>query len=680
LNRPYFCNIFFFIVLLASVVSAQDFFLEDDLDTIPILPDTQKTSFQVATELYNMERYWDALNIFKEINEIPRRSNRYYTASTLMLIKTYLRLGDIENCMVFGKRFENYYANSEYYDDVLYTLGEAYFRNGEYENALQYYLKVMQNTRDGRLLRKSRQTVEVITDVFMSLEQIQNLRGSLGEYFGRTYIGLKLVEKYHSQGDLRSAIREMRQIRPTILGSFLNNEFERTRDILASSPDSKVYIGVVLPLTGPDASIGTRILNGLRFALQRYKEESGSLISAIVIDNHGEVVKSIKQMEYLARNPRVVAILGPVSSENAVPMAVLANREKIPMITPTATYSGLSDLGPYVFQANVDYTNLGRYLGEYARTALNIKTVASLSPADSYGKEMTDAFCSEIDELGGRVISQQWYTDAPQELKYQFSNIRQLGLDLMRDRLEERKTRMIEKLRKMALNDSTWRSDSLYLLTRDKDCRLFRNGITSNISYRRALICTGLMDSTEFIMPKKDSVEFRINSIDGLLLPSRASDVELIAPQIAYYNLNTVILGNANWKDLSILRKQRGYLNRLTFVSDYYIDEKSEIYTRFEKEYSAKVGYPPDRLDLYGYDTMYALLSVFKPGEISREQIRKNLSSMEVYNGICRNISFVGNRPRVNSCAYILSFENNEIRCVARIENGNLIILAGNSG
>jgi hypothetical protein len=46
---------------------------------------------------------------------------------------------------------------------------------------------------------------------------------------------------------------------------------------------------------------------------------------------------------------------------------------------------------------------------------------------------------------------------------------------------------------------------------------------------------------------------------------------------------------------------------------------------------------------------------------------------MPKYNGICRNISFRGNRPRVNSCAFIMKFENGHAVPIAAIENGDLV-------
>jgi len=664
-----------FLLLSSIALGQEDFIFEPEIDTIAIIQDTQPATFQAGIELYNLERYWDALKVFQDLHDMPRRENRFYTISTLMLTKTYLRLGDIDNSLRLGNQFVRYYSSSAYFDDVLYTMAEASYRKGDYQQAIRYYLEVIKKAQDQRLQKKSEDTIEIITEIFLTSEDLVMLRQDLPDYFDRTFLSLKLVEKYHREGQSRLAHRELRQLRPVISGSYLRREYEQTSSYLQSSPAMDVFIGVILPLTGPRAEVGKQLLNGLRHALYRYRKSSNISVSAIVLDNHGDPVKSIKQVEYLVKNPRVVAIFGPVTSENAIPMAALANREKIPMITPTATHSELSDLGAYVFQANLDYTNLGRFLGMFSRCILGIETVATLAPADPYGKEVTDAFCGLIDEKGGSVTTQQWYLNAPQELKHQFSSIRKIGLELMREQLNSRKRNMYSRLGEWVKTDSTWRSDSLYLLVRPHDCQLYSGDSVVHLNPEEALVYTGLMDSAEFKIPRKDSLEFKITSIHGLMLPSRTEDVRLIAPQIAYYNLTTTVLGSANWMDLSLLRKHRSYLDSLTMVSDYYIDEESPRYKHFVQEYAARYGYLPTRFDLYGYDTMAALLGVLQSEKTSREAIHKGLKNMPIYRGICRHISFRGNRPRVNSCAFILSFIDNEIRPVARIENGNLIVL-----
>jgi len=420
------------------------------------------------------------------------------------------------------------------------------------------------------------------------------------------------------------------------------------------------------------APIGNSILNGVRYAVNQFRANNDIDVTAIAIDNRGEVVESIKKVEYLCNNPKIKAIFGPVTSENTIAVAAVANQRKVPQISPTATSSEISTLGPYIFQANVDFENLGRFLGEYANSVSKVMTVASISPADEFGKEITDAFCRTIDERGGHIVSQQWYHGAPEELKYQFSDIRMAGLNIIHKKLEEKIEAGKQKLLEYTISDSLWLTDSIYVDIYGDQYRIFKTDSVYIVNLKKALILTGIMDSTEFMIPKEDSLEFRITSIDGLFVPAYASDLKMLIPQLEYYNLSAEIFGSANWNDPEMLKKHPVIARQLTFISDYYIDKESRFYKNFERNYSRLIGSPPGRFDLYGYDTMRALLSVFYNSDNSRETIRKRLAQMPTYRGICRNISFRGNRPRVNSCAFIIKIEGDRAKPVAAIENGDL--------
>jgi len=299
-------------------------------------------------------------------------------------------------------------------------------------------------------------------------------------------------------------------------------------------------------------------------------------------------------------------------------------------------------------------------------------TVASISPADEFGKEMTDAFCRTVDELSGHVVSQQWYHGDPEELKHQFSGIRLAGLEIIHKILEEKIEAGKQKLLEYTVSDSLWLSDSIYVDIYGDQYRIFKKDSVYIADLKQALVLTGIMDSTEFLIPKEDSLEFRITSIDGLLVPAYASDLKMLIPQLEYYNLSAKIFGSANWNNPEMLKKYPMVSRQLTFISDYYIDKESRFYKSFERNYSRLLGSPPGRFDLYGYDTMRALLSVFDESDNSRETVRKKMAQMPTYHGICRNISFRGNRPRVNSCAFIMKMEGEKAKPIAVIENGDL--------
>ncbi|MBU0712358.1 ABC transporter substrate-binding protein [bacterium] len=661
------------LILFILINLAFSQFVDMTPDSTRIEPvDSLKLIFREGVRYYNQERYWDALNVFEKFNAIPESENHLLSASGLLLIKTYLRLGDLDLAIQMGREFVLIHKTSRYLDDAEYALAEAYLIKGMYSESIFHYLNVMQSTNQERLRFMSKQTLETIVDLFISTEQLVTIIENNHEDFHKIFLTLKLAEKYHLDGDTRQAEKELRVIKGMIKGPYFNNEFVRTSERLKNRAQEKVYIGIILPLTGPMAPIGNNILNGVRYAIHQFRANSDKDITAIAMDNRGEVVESIKKVEYLCNNPKVRAIFGPVTSENTIAVAAVANQRKVPQISPTATSSEISSLGPYIFQANVDFENLGRFLGKYSNSISKVMTVASISPADEFGKELTDAFCRTVDERGGHVVSQQWYHGAPEELKYQFSGIRVAGLGISHKILEEKIEAGKQKLLGYTLSDSLWLTDSIYVDIYGDQYRIFRTDSVYVADLKQALILTGIMDSTEFLIPKVDSLEYRITSIDGLLVPAYASDLKMLIPQLEYYNLSAKIFGSANWNDPEMLKKHPMVSRQLTFISDYYIDKESRFYKNFERNYSRLLESPPGRFDLYGYDTMRALLSVFDESDNSRETIRKKLAQMPTYRGICRDISFRGNRPRVNSCAFIMKMEGGIAKPVAVIENGDL--------
>jgi len=60
-------------------------------------------------------------------------------------------------------------------------------------------------------------------------------------------------------------------------------------------------------------------------------------------------------MNSLNADTTVKAVIGPVYSDEVSALASIADGDKLPMISPTATEVGLTKGNPYVFQANPDF-------------------------------------------------------------------------------------------------------------------------------------------------------------------------------------------------------------------------------------------------------------------------------------------------------------------------------------
>lgn len=637
--------------------------------------DTQKVAFTDGVKFFNSKKYYDALQIFQDMKEIPENQNAYLSTVDMMITKTYLRLGNYEKAIYSGYEFESCHKNSTYLDDVQFTIGEAYMSQGRYNDALLYYMNVLKNTTDSRLIEKCHESMDILTDIFLTIDDLHSLKNSMSVKFYSFLLSLKIIEKNHYNGDDDNIEQELNRLKREAKTQFLYSEYQRTLKKIKSSKGGQNYIGVILPLTGDDnmARYSQKILQGIRVAVLRYNQRTDKKISAIVMDNKGDLVTSVLHAKYLTRNPRVIAIIGPVKSENVIAAGTYANENEIPLISPTAEFNNITKLGPWLFQANINIRNTGNYLAKYCTAITKNPNVATLAPLNTKSEQLTDSFSETVDINGGRIISQQWYGNAEQ-LSVQFMSIRRAGIRLADEKLEFKVEMMRDSLRALSMQPgSRWNSDDRFLNVTDSVCQLFENGTIKEMSIHHTLRYTGMMSRNDFKIPKVDSLYQRVNSIDGLFLPTDNDDLALIFPNIKYYNFGGNIYGTKNFINSYILRKNPDIARRFYFISDYYIDENSTRYKQVYNDYVKITGAKPGRFGVYGYDTMEVLLMAYYNSNVTREDVKKQLMTMPVYHGVGRNISFNGNQPGSNSCAYILSYRRGTAVPVARIEDGTII-------
>lgn len=638
--------------------------------------DTQKVAFMEGVKFFNSKKYYDALQVFENMKQIPEEQNEYLSAVDMMITKTYLRLGNFEKAIYCGFEFESRHENSNYLDDVQFTIADAFMSEARYNDALLYYLNVLKNTSDNRMVEKCQESIDILIDIFLTIEEIETLNNTIKDKFFNFILSLKIIEKKHYIGADFDTDEELSKLRRKAKSDFFKQEYKRTVEKIENIQGGQNYIGVILPLTGNEAysKIAKEILQGVRVAILRFNKRSDKKISAIVMDNKGEMVTSVKHARYLTKNPRVIAIFGPVKSENVIAAGTYANENQIPLISPTAEFNGITELGPWVFQANLNLKNVGDYIGKYCTTITQNPNIVTLAPLTERGEQLTDSFSEAIDITGGRILSQQWYNNA-EKLAIQFMDIRRAGVALAREKIKFKTLEMRDELKKLSMKPgSRWNRDDCFLNVTDSICQLFEHGAVKEMSVRRALIYTGLMKHRDFKVPPVDSLDVRIASIDGMFLPTNREDLELIIPNIIYYNFSGNIYGTRNQISSNVLRRNATFASKFYFISDFYIDKNSQRYRSVSNDYIKIAGAKPDRFGVYGYDTMSFLLMAFHNSNSSRENMKKQLMNAPVYHGIGRNISFNGNQPGSNSCAFILNYRRGVETPVARVEKGKIIL------
>jgi branched-chain amino acid transport system substrate-binding protein len=183
----------------------------------------------------------------------------------------------------------------------------------------------------------------------------------------------------------------------------------------APKTDNQEYftIGALLPLTGADSDEGFRALNGLYLAKKEINDKGGILgkkLDVIVLNDRGNEEYIIQQYNAL-KERGVVAIIGSSYSSVTIALAKAAEKDGMPIISPTASNPDLTKNRRNVFRAIFIDDYQAEVMAYFARNSLNAKTAIVLSnKANDSFRRLDEVFIESFTERGGRIIAIEPYS------------------------------------------------------------------------------------------------------------------------------------------------------------------------------------------------------------------------------------------------------------------------------
>jgi len=176
-----------------------------------------------------------------------------------------------------------------------------------------------------------------------------------------------------------------------------------------------ITMGALLPLTGEGSDEGLRALNGLHLAKQEINQSGGILgktLDIIVLNDRGDEEYIVQQYNAL-KEKGVTAIIG--SSYSSITMALVRAAEKdgIPIISPTASNPEVTRGRPNVFRAVFIDDYQAEAMAHFAYRSLGARTAVVLKNTDesSYG-HIGEPFAQSFLAAGGRIIAVEPYAPA----------------------------------------------------------------------------------------------------------------------------------------------------------------------------------------------------------------------------------------------------------------------------
>ncbi len=557
-----------------------------------VLSNAQGAKTKTWDSILNSYQSGNLTQLKGQIDKISnwKKKPSYYREALIVGIDSHLRNGKTDEARRYLKMYRVEYSDTVYNDRVLYYESILLLKEGLLFPAAQNLVQIINNT-------SSKTMFEFAKSHLMELSQKSLLdEGEIQSILEE----LKFDEELISQilFDLASRQEEKSRYKAAAItydmwlhyfkGNPQTSAVKSKLRKLKGKKGPHQTILVMAPITGIYMDVGKALVQGVLLPLENLKEKFPDLQYKI-IDTEGDPLKTVKKLRRNLQEENVVGIIGPAMSDVCIAVAVelSSKRSKIPMVTPTATTEGISDLGPGIFQLNVTTYALGKKISDYAFKCLNLKEYAILAPNSDYGIGLANSFSENIESMGGQVIAHEYYDPGAKDYTGHFNVIRHRKV-----KSELKKLNLLSPSGDPKITDrelSKWYEDSVL-------------------------------------------------NIEGLFIAaSDGEEAQKLASQSRFHKLKSYILGSSGWHDKGLFLNGMRNLTGVVFSLEFFADEDTEVWKKFSTDYRKRWSESPNKVAGLGYD---AALFV-------EQGLLKSRNPEDLYSSLRNVQSFQGTRGNI---------------------------------
>jgi branched-chain amino acid transport system substrate-binding protein len=199
-----------------------------------------------------------------------------------------------------------------------------------------------------------------------------------------------------------------------------------------SSAAGEVRIGLYLPLTGPAAAMGQMVREGVEVARTLKPTVLGQPVRLIFLDTKSDKIDAANAMSRLIEKEKVAAVIGEVISSDTLAGVPIAERARVPNISPTATNPLVTQGRKFAFRACFVDDLQGRVAARYAFEHLKARRAAVLiDQSQDYCVGLANFFLAEFKRLGGEIVAVTYIQTGDQDFTAQVSSLKGKNPDLL---------------------------------------------------------------------------------------------------------------------------------------------------------------------------------------------------------------------------------------------------------
>lgn len=526
----------------------------------------------LGAALYGLKEYPEALRYLNQLQtEFP--TSELIDRSKLMLARTHAAMGNVDLALPLLAQVRTAAEDEDTKREAMKLTADFLVQKKEYVRSIQTLLEGMAGATDEQASETREQIRELIAD---KLDRKALIR--VREAYPRSYPGdlaaIRLIEYYTARGEDHLAEREIHQF----LTAFPTHPYgPKASDSLALLKTRlkahQHIIAAVLPLSGRLAPFANDVLEGIQLAVERAREQPGTpSIGLIVKDNEAERPSFLEDLSDLLTQDRPLAVIGPMLSKNLPAMAEMAQKMRVPLITPAATLPNVRRLGTYLFSTSLTYPLQAKRIATYAANDQGYRRFCILHPDTVYGRELARLFAQEVRQRDGEIIAVESYKEGETDFGPQISRLK------------------AEDLKKYGLAVPADPSRP--------------PGKPNGKNEKRLLYTPGF---------------------DAIFIPSRSSEIGLIAAQLAFHDIKVPLLGTNGWNSEDFARTADRTVDGATFVDGFFVDSPNPTVQEFVQRYQKRFQTTPTLFAMQGYDAARLVIEGLRRGATTGEAMQEFL-------------------------------------------------------
>jgi branched-chain amino acid transport system substrate-binding protein len=179
-----------------------------------------------------------------------------------------------------------------------------------------------------------------------------------------------------------------------------------------AAAQEELRIGLIAPVTGPFAQVGTDMTNGFKMYLDEVNSNfAGAKVNLIIEDSQAKPDTAVTKAKKLILEDHVQLLVGGVLAPEGYALAPVSTAEKTVYIASVPAADDLTQrqLGNYPYFIRTSWTSSQPHhpLGQWACDQ-GYKKIVAIAADYAFGYEVVGGFQKAFEDCGGKIIQKIW--------------------------------------------------------------------------------------------------------------------------------------------------------------------------------------------------------------------------------------------------------------------------------